>query len=106
SKLLQARSILAFPVVERFTDAGDDSETDEEHLAGARVVADLARVTRSVHQERHARIASPEGMGDTRPRRTADDRAGTNRVLLDSALLPEEHMAAALENDEDLLLRG
>src|SRR5262245_25365902 len=105
-KLLLPLSILAFPVVELLADARDQAEPDEEHLPRARVVAEVARIARAVHQERHARVASAERVRDARSRLTADDGAGADGVLRDPVLLPQEYVAVTLEDNEDLLLGG
>ena len=49
-------------------------------------------------------VAAAEGVRDAGARRAHDDRPGANGVLRDAVLLPQEEVAVALEDDEDLLL--
>src|SRR6266496_2499329 len=89
-KLLPTCSILAVPVVELLADAHDQPEPDEVDLAGARVVADLSRLARPVHEQGHTGVAATEGVRHAGRGRTAHDRASPNRMLHDAALLPEQ----------------
>src|SRR5262245_19272517 len=103
---LQNSSVLAVPVVELLADPRDEPEAREVDLARARVVADVAGIARPVHQQRHPVVASTKCMRDASARPSADDRSGANGMLLDAVFLPEEDVAVALQEDEDLLLVG
>ncbi len=71
------------------------------------IPGDVVRVARAVDEHRHAVRAGAEGVRDARAGRTRDDVAGAERRLLDVALAwPELERRRAVEDDEDLLLRG
>src|SRR5437588_12456143 len=97
---------LAVEVVEHL-DPADHAEAAPEDLARARVPAHVVRVTRAVDEHRHAVRAGAERVRDPRPRRSGDDVPGAERSRLDAAVpRPELEGRRAVEDDEDLLLRG
>src|SRR5919106_1154055 len=85
-----AFSVLAVPVVERLAETRDHADTAEVHLGRARIETDVVRLSRAVHEEAQATVATPERMRDAGPRWSGDDRATPDAVFRDAVLFPEQ----------------
>src|SRR5438270_925658 len=76
----QAGSVLAVPVVDVF-DPADQADAAPRDLAGARVVADVVRVTRPVGEELQAVEAGTKRVRDAGSRGPRDDGASPHLML-------------------------
>src|SRR5207248_10665531 len=95
-------------------EAGDTPESADEDLVRAGIPADVVRIPGSVREIGEAGLPGEEAVRDARAGRARDDAAAADGVpLLRLGLmvgarlrrLPEQELALAVEDDEDLLLR-
>src|SRR6266540_4105637 len=108
--LLVAR--LAVPVVE-VLDASDHADAAPGDLVRARVVADVVRLPRAVHEVGHSVRPGAERVSDPRGGRTGDDRPRADGMVFSLRPVlgrtrgrPQLKRPVAFEHDEHLFLFG